>query len=286
MRHINLYNNFILNESYPGSETIETDYSGDNPYDVIDKYAPWYLESICNKTSDNYRVLYRGLGTDANFIISDPSGNNRKPVGLMDDTLPLYYDNIMNESESWLNFSNGNLRKNSQFVVNSYEVANSFGGVYRVIPLVEGEEFIKSVDKDTFTSFKYLENRFGISFENFMYRMRHYLDLNLSYNTIDDLRKSLDDVSNINIDKFIRAINMISKKERLDQSQIEDRGGLFKWLEHLLDPILNEFTKVKYDDKVDLGYDFDKSNGKFELWSSCKCLLVKESLIRKSKYYY
>jgi hypothetical protein len=298
---IKKYHQFI-NESR--SKVLDLDKS---PEDVIKQYAPWYLEHPMEGVA-----LYRGLDNDAKYMLIDPRGHYRKPIGedsSFEGPVPLYYDLMMNESKRWRKFC-GDIRRDESIFCTNDEMKADYYGVdvgghtYRLIPLKEDTEFILGFTPDTYGSFTYIDHRFGIDMSYFSREVKKYLGLSTwDFNTLNDMRKEVESIykeGNIITDNHGREmthtqelLNWLNKKnsitgrayeDRILIEEIEKEGGLMNWLEKMFDPELNQFDKVKYNS--DIYFDRDnKYNGRnykqFELWTNKPCLLVRNDLLKR-----
>lgn len=275
MNYLKLFESHILSKKYPGSEVLNI--IDRDPMDVIIEYAPWYSEI----SEDQF--IFRGLKSNSDYIIVDPSKNIRKPLG-DNSSMSLYYDLIMNNSDEWINFSGDNLRKHSIFASTSEPETLKYGNVYRLIPLERSEEFIMASDSDTFSSFDYIKKRFGIGLMSFLHLMRSKLDLRKSYNTYDNMVKDINSTSDDKVDEFIRFLNKYNHNfkmdydDRVSKEEINEIGSLSKWIDKMFSPELNGFSKVKYDNEIQFeGSGFRRKS--IELWTGGKCLLVREGLL-------
>jgi len=286
MNHIKIFEDYTLNESYPGSEILKTDIK--DHLEVIRQHAPWYME---NNMSDKF--LYRGIKSNADYILVDPKKHHRNPSGSEDD-FPLFYDIIMNESDEWKEFCGNHLRNTSIFTTNVDFKTIRYGTIYRVIPLNNNQEFIRTFTSDTYGAFTYMKHRFGVGLPRFSSILMDTLDVEGYYayfdqksGRYDKFREEVNNNSDESINELISGMNKMngnfSRKweDRLTMDEIKECGSLMGWIDKMLSPTLNQFEKVKYNTDIVFS-DVDKYTGmeydEFELWTSGKCLLVREGL--------
>lgn len=283
--------------------------SNKNYIDVIKEYAPWYMENDMSGLQ-----LYRGLQRHDDFLLVDPRGSNRKPVGSNSPygQLPIYYNLIMEESNRWKKFSGDIPRSESIFTTNSEMSADKFGidkdgSTYVVIPLERDTEFIMGFTTDAYGSFTYINKRFGIDMTYFSEGLMRYLGLKTwDYNSLAEMRKEVESIFNNNhkftdnngnemthAEEFMKWLNERNfntsrpHEDRITKEEIEKEGGFMNWIEKMFDPELNQFERVKYNHNIDFKRK-NKYNGKeysqFELWTNKPCLLVNNKFFDVWKY--
>lgn len=275
------------------SQVINTD---KNYIDVIKEYAPWYMEKDMSEVQ-----LYRGIKRNDDFLLINPKGSHRKPVGEESHEggqLPIYYNLMMEESDRWKKFSGDIPRSESIFCTNSEMSAERFGvdsdgSTYVVIPLEKDTEFIMGFTPDAYGSFTYINKRFGIDMPYFSSELMRYLGLKTwDYNSLSEMRNDVESIYNAGhkAQDFISWLNERNfntgkpHEDILTKEELEKDGGLMNWLEKMFDPELNQFERVKYNSDIKLRKT-DKYNGKeysqFELWTNKPCLLVNKKFFKE-----
>ncbi len=277
---IKRYTEFV-NES-TRSEVIAPD--NKSAKELISKYAPWYMDMINRED----KRIYRGLMRNDSYLLVDPSKTERKSRGDVDADwqTPLYYSNIMEESESWKKYSDIP-RSRSIFCANdmlsTHLYGEAMGGeTYVVIPIKENTEFIMAPTSDIYSSFYSFKYNFSMSMSDFLSEIRDTFDIKFSYNSLAELRNALDSASKSNLDSFVDNINDIGGGGVLTKEEIVKHGSFTNWFETLFRPDENGFKRVKYNENIDFKIHVEPIDSTYlnhELWTTGKCLLVREDLM-------
>jgi len=244
---------------------------------LVNEYAPWY--NLLNKESAIYRGIKHkdGRKKPQDVYIIDPSEHNRVSIDT-DNTYTLIIDN----SEYWKDYPK---RSESVICSTNLKYAQSFGEVYRVIPIKENTLFGKCEEDDIFQCFwqlKYIDD----SIDN-PRDLDNYLKATFNipnYSKTESYEKLQKLLSKENLDfdgGYIEGQTSTGMTVKKFDEIVEEYGSYLKYLENLMMPSSNGFETFNYSQK-DADTWLTKEHSSNEVWTDSKCLLVKESYI---KYY-
>lgn len=257
---------------------------------IIKYKSPYYYEMIKDGSIHDYQQIFRGINIDkksynyGSLKLYNPKLNKRHSVNTEN-----YYTEILDNSIYWKDYPN---RSSSIIATTSYERARMYGSLYHIIPLVENAVVAVAPTYDIWISFGFALNKmveifkedklikssrdaFGSmgGFNNFL-RIKFGIDKDADYETMrksivltDDVFNELDRESTFDNSRFI-----YDKDELI---KIQNKWGTFmNYIEYLLSPKWNGFSKVNYNNKVVLPTNR-------EVWTNSECLLVEHDLYNK-----
>jgi len=258
---------------------------------IIKDKAPYYYEMIKNGNIPEYQKMYRGAGhlnKDASNY-SDVKLYEPKAFKRHSSYTQNYYTEILDNSKYWIDYPN---RGNSIVGSTDFKKASIYGTLYHIIPLEENSIITIAPSYDIFYSFNFALRKmeelfkehkavptanadFGSmgGFNNFL-KTKFGLDEEENYENM--VKKIvLNDKTFANLDRESTYNNSRFSYDKEQLINIQNKWGNFlNYIEYLLSPKWNGFSKINYNSKAVLP-EYR------EIWTDAKCLLIEHSVHEK-----
>jgi len=248
--------------------TVRTNYRQLNFNECIDLIKQSY-----NVAFNNKHYIYRGIENNIDCIYVNPKLVTRRSAYASEN----YYTELLDSFKSWQDYPK---RSKSLICTNSLDKVNEYtwnGNQYIVLPHNNANLAI-APNNDIWYSFKLLKNINVKNLSNLNSKILLILNYILDY--LDDL----DDLDDIVIilkkvtKKFLNDYdlkhvinNKLTNQYLITLFKESNYHSLYDYLEHLMDPKLNEFKLIDIK-------QFDSFNGiNNEIWTSDECILIKET---------
>ena len=247
-----------LQEDKDEELTVEINYTELEEDNCINLIKKSYYIGLNNK----YRI-YRGINNDANYMYVNPKLVTRRSAYASKN----YYTELLDFFKSWKDYPK---RSKSLICTTKYGYASKYAadsdGIYVVIPKNNAKIGV-CPEEDIWSSFQEISN---LNFETLN-------DFNI------DLAKLFTTIYDSPTVSIVKACKNITKRtleiyDIVDDSNIlidfnkSNYFTLYEYLEHLMDPKLNDFELITVN-------DLSRYDTSHELWTDSECILIKNTLI-------
>lgn len=209
--------------------------------------------------------IYRGLYQDSKYLYVNPIEYVRPSQNTNN-----IYTTIIDNSPYWKEYPK---RSKSIICTTNYNISESYGDVYRVIPFNNSKWGICQYS-DIWTSFHYIKNVLKFfNMEDFNMIIGHMITKERIPTNQNEL---LEILKNINYKNII--INNYNNKEfssleKTIEDLLKNYDNLYDLLIDIIKPDINNFKVKTYDEIKNITYYLDR-----EIWTDSNCILVYNDL--------